>query len=250
MEACFNSRMSIQVKNELVLPDRPTDFSDAPDHLLLILFASRCGSSYAGQLLANTPHFRQVREAFNVEQLAQIRSTHSLADDGEAARWMIANHGTHQAFAAKCGQPGLISAWHLGYLEAVFDRSKCLVLERHDRVAQAISLFRAELSGRFHSPQTAAREVQRDDYDREKIAIFHTVIDRAYEAIHRFLALTGKSYRTVYYEDICADPEAFVRDTCADMDLPMPATFDAEVRLEVLRDELSAEWIERFKRGR
>ncbi|QLC23144.1 hypothetical protein HFP51_13690 [Parasphingopyxis sp. CP4] len=250
MEACFNSRMSAAVKNELVLPSDPTDFGDAPDHLLLILFASRCGSSYAGHLLANTPHFDQVREAFNVGHLAQVREKHNLADDGEAARWMITRHGTSKAFAAKCGQPGLIGAWHLGYLEAKFDRMNCLVLERRDRVAQAVSLFRAELSGRFHSPQKAAREVQLDDYDREKISVFHAVIDQVYDSLHRFLALTGKSYRTVYYEDICADPEAFVRDTCADMDLPMPATFDAEVRLEVLRDELSVEWIDRFKHGR
>lgn len=249
IEACFNPRMTAQIKTDLVLPETVPDYSEAPDKLLLILFASRCGSSYAGQLLSNTPHFKHVKESFNPTQLQRIREEHGLADDSEAARWMIANRGTNQAYAAKCGQPGLLSAWHLGYLEAVLHRTHCLVLERRDRVAQAVSLFRAELTGRFHSPQKATRTVQLDDYDREKIEIFYTVIDNVYPSFYRFLDLTEKSYHTVYYEDICADPEAFVQTVCADMDLPMPDDFSAEVRLDILRDDLSAEWIERFKRG-
>lgn len=249
MRACFNPLLLDRIGSELTLSGGRTDFREVPDRVLMILFASRAGSTYAGHLLANTPHFQRVAESFNPPQLHKIRVDQELADDGEALRWMIANRGTAQAFAAKCGEPGLASAWHLGFLNAVIDRVTFVLLKRRDVVAQAVSLFRAELSGRFHSPQKASQHVRADQYDREKIAIRLLIIEQVYESLVRFLTLTGRAYRTVYYEDICTDPAAFVRMTCVDLDLTPPDEFDGTVRLEILRDEINEEWIDRFRGG-
>jgi hypothetical protein len=65
MRACFNPLLLDRVGKELLLPDTRMDFRETPDRLLMILFASRAGSTYAGQLLANTPYFHRVAETFN-----------------------------------------------------------------------------------------------------------------------------------------------------------------------------------------
>lgn len=250
MRASFSPSLLDRIGDQLTLPESRPDYREVPDRVLMILFASRAGSTYAGHLLANTPHFQRVAESFNPAQLSKIRADEGLADDGEALRWMIANRGTPRAFAGKCGEPGLASAWHLGFLDAVIDRVTFVLLKRRDSLAQAVSLFRAELSGRFHSPQKAQQQVRVDQYDREKIAVHHLIIEQVYASLTRFLERTGKAYRTLYYEDICADPEAFVRTTCLDLDLEPPEEFDGKVRLEILRDEINEEWVDRYCSGR
>lgn len=249
MRACFSPRLLDRIGDELARPDGAADLGQVPDRVLMILFASRAGSTYAGELLANTPYFTSVSESFNPKQLYQVRTRRALSDDNDALRWMIANRGTPQAFAAKCGEPGLVSAWHLGFLDAVLDRASFILLKRRDSAAQAVSLFRAELSGRFHSSQQARHIIHVDQYDRERITVHHRVIERVYGSLGSFMERAGKRYRTIYYEDICADPAAFVRTTCMDLDLAPPDEFDGAVRLEILRDAISEEWIERYKRG-
>ncbi len=247
---CFHKGSIDGVREKLVLPDAPVDYGDLPDHLFMILFASRVGSTYAGQLLANTPYFDQVSESFNPPALLGARTDQGLADDGEALQWMIRNRGTARAFGVKCGEAGLFSAWHLGFLDAAFDRTKILLLERRDIVAQAVSIFRARLSGRFHSPQAIRQEVRAEQYDRDAISSHIAVIERIYDALRTFLAETGKEYRHIYYEDMCADPAGFVQSVCRDLDLPPTPGFDGKVGVKILRDEINEAWVERYRSGR
>lgn len=249
MQACFHPTMRDRIGGRLALPQERANYPEVPDKVLMILFASRAGSTYAGHLLANTPYFQRVAESFNSVQLGKIRQEHCLSDDAQALRRMIADRGTPQAFAAKCGEPGLISAWKLGFLDAVIDRANFIMLKRRDILAQAVSLFRAELTGRFHSPQKATREVRVEDYDREKIATHLMIIEQVYGSLTAFLEQSGTAYRTVYYEDICADPADFVTETCADLGLAPPSEIDCQVRLKVLRDAVNEEWMNRFSNG-
>jgi LPS sulfotransferase NodH len=76
------------------------------------------------------------------------------------------------------------------------------------------------------------------------------IIEQVYQSLSNFLEQSGKAYRTLYYEDICADPAAFVHSTCEDLGLSPPTQFDGAARLKILRDELNEEWIERFHTGR
>jgi LPS sulfotransferase NodH len=55
----------------------------------------------------------------------------------------------------------------------------------------------------------------------------------------------------VYYEDICADPRRYVAQVCDLMGLKMPSDYEPnKVRLSVVRDELSARWVQRFRTER
>ena len=58
----------------------------------------------------------------------------------------------------------------------------------------------------------------------------------------------GKPAPVYAYEDVCADPAGFVAEMCGLLDLPAPIDFNPEVELEILRDDVSAAWIERFRK--
>lgn len=232
------------------LDDGPIRPFEAPPRIAAILFASRSGSSYAGRLLANTPYFKQVGENFAPDQLAAIAKRRSLPDCHSAAQWMVGRRGTARAFGYKAGFSVLAAAAHLGFLDQTLKRTQFILLRRRDRVAQAISLTRAELSGRFHSNQPDGRPVALSDYDSDNIARNLDRIDRNERDLADFVVRIGKEAPTVYYEDICAGPAAFVATVCALLDLPAQETPATDVDLEILRDAINEEWSARFREER
>lgn len=226
------------------VPDTPYDL---PPKIVSILFASRSGSSYAGRLLANTDHFGRVGENFAPDQLAAIAQRRDLPDLHAATQWMIGHRGTPQAFGYKAGFSVLAAAAYLGFLDQSLGRTQFCLLRRRDRLAQAVSLAKAELSGRFHSNQPGGKPVSFDDYDAALIKKNLKRILRNEKDLADFVAALGKDAPLFYYEDICAEPAAFVRSICGLVDLPMAENFDPEVDLKILRDDISEEWMERFR---
>ncbi|MBC2776773.1 Stf0 family sulfotransferase [Parasphingopyxis marina] len=219
----------------------------APPRILCILFASRSGSSYAGRLLAKTGHFEEVGENFAPDQLRAIAERRSLPDLHAAARWMVGRRGTKRAFGYKAGFSVLASAARLGFLNETLERTQFVALRRRDRIAQAVSLARAEMSGRFHSNQQPDRAVTEQDYDGEAIAGCLHRIERAEHDLADFAERIGARPMLAYYEDICADPARFAASVCDLLDLPMAGDFDASVDLEILRDAVNDAWAARFR---
>lgn len=232
------------------LGEAPARAFEAPPKIAAMLFASRSGSSYAGRLLANTVYFNQVGENFAPDQLAAIAERRSLPDSHSAAQWMIGHRGTPEAFGYKAGFTVLAAAAHLGFLDQTLARTQFFLLRRRDRVAQAVSLTKAELSGRFHSNQKDGRPVSLSDYDADHIVRNLDRIDRNERDFADFVARIGKAAPIVYYEDICADPAAFVGSMCTLLDLAVPETLTTNVDLEILRDTVSEEWSRRFREDR
>ncbi|NNC73384.1 MAG: hypothetical protein HKN78_10995 [Sphingomonadaceae bacterium] len=222
-----------------------------PPRILGITFAARSGSTFVGRLLSNAPWFADVNESFALGQLTAIRDRHRLTDCSEATQWMIDNRGTANAFGYKCGFSVLIGAAATGFLSQALERTQFIRLERRDRVAQAVSLLRAEISGRLHSIEPdnegGGGGVSIDDYDADRIAFNVGHIARNETWFGEILDTLGKPAPVFAYEDICADPAGFVREIGALLDLPGAPDIAEEVGLEILRDEISKAWIDRFR---
>jgi LPS sulfotransferase NodH len=168
----------------------------------------------------------------------------------EAAQWMIDNRGTPDAFGFKAGFAVLMAAAELGVLSEMLDRSTIVLLRRRDRLAQAVSLVKSQLSGRTHSGQQVKRELSDADYDADAIAFQLWVIE---ERERQFADLAGKLCKEpslLFYEDICTRPAEHVAAICQSMGLDFPEDYQPNVRVQILRDELSGRWIERFRAER
>lgn len=238
-----------QLRETMVPPTQPPEFEHVPPRLLIILFTSRVGSAFASRLLAATPYFNNVGEAFNPWRLRRIRERDQLADDAEAARALISSEGTEHAFGAKCGGTGLVGALYTGFLPAMLERITFVTLKRRDAVAQAISIVKARLSGRFHSDQAGAVEVGVEDYERgaleEKIAL----ISRLNGNLDRLALKLGKTNPSYFYEDVCGNPTGFVNSICGLLALPPVDRVSTAVGREILRDDISRQWRDRYDMG-
>lgn len=219
-----------------------------PKNILMMLFPSRSGSNYFGQLLASTGWFNEIAESFSPGQLNKIKARESLDDPYQAAQWMIDHRGTPHGFGFKAGATVLTGAAHVGLLTEVLDRAQIVLLRRRDRVGQAISLFKGKLGARMHTRQSEGRPLTDDDYDFDAIAREYRHIPRIENKLVEFTQRVGKKAPLYYYEDICDDPVTHVQEVCDLMGLEMPWHYaPRKVRLGVLRDELSEQWANRFR---
>lgn len=246
----FDPKMIDPVREELVLPSKTADFTDAPPCIFVLLFNSRAGSTYAGRLLSNTPQFEHVSESFNVGQLAAIRERYDYPDDSRALRWMIEDRGTDQAFGVKSGPAGIAAATFTGFLPQLLERTQFIMLERRDKLAQAVSKYKLTLTNVAQTTDgPPERIVVSKDYDRAAIDAQLDAIERGNRRLRDFVSAIGAEAPTFYYEDVCASPKTFVNDVLALLGFEPVQTFDTETDVQKIGDAINAEWIERYRNG-
>lgn len=247
----FGTKLIDSFFDELNCPTQRVDFSDAPNRILFLLFNSRSGSSYAGRILSNAPQFGPVDESLNVGQLEAIRLHHHLANDAEALRWMVNNRGTSEAFGVKGGPAALATAIRLGFLAQLIDRTRFAMIERRDKIAQAVSKYKMELTGVAQSTNEGpGKPVSTQDYSRADIDRQLISIDNGNRRLRAFLSEIGVEGPTFFYEDICESPLDFVNGVFAHIGFEKLKALDTQTDIQKIGDAINAEWIERYNAGR
>ncbi|WP_421915675.1 Stf0 family sulfotransferase [Mesorhizobium sp.] len=120
-----------------------------------------------------------------------------------------------------------------------------IVLERRDRVRQAISFYRARMSGLWTS-RDQGRE-QPLPYDFAEICQAYFQIEQSYAFWKAYLKLSELDFRQFYYEDLLHDPQPYIEAVAGFMDVPAAgATPVSELRIQ--RDSLTEDWSARFRK--
>jgi LPS sulfotransferase NodH len=118
-------------------------------------------------------------------------------------------------------------------------------LERHDTLAQAISLTIAAQTGRYRSSDTARREPV---YDGRQIRKHLNGLVDDHRTWRLFFALTGIEPLRLTYEDVSERPAEAVKAIAALVGVPLAPESTAALRssLEVQRSTASDAWRKRF----
>lgn len=140
----------------------------------------------------------------------------------------------------------------LSRLQAAFGNTRFIHLTRQDKLAQAISLVRAQQSGLWHKAPDG-REIERvkapeaEHYDPAAIQAGvdeFTGYDQDWQ--DWFAAQNIRPHR-ISYEGLSEDPVDTLRDTLRFLDLPIQATDGIRPGVAKLADARSQDWYERFQ---
>lgn len=178
---------------------------------------------------------------------------------------------TRQEGAGQTGVFGLRLMWgtvselaeRLGFLQpyatdrALFERAFgpliYIHVSRRDKVAQAISLLKAEQSGLWHAAADGS-ERQRTApaapvaYDPARIAELHDELQRDDAAWGAFFARHDIAPMRVEYEALAAAPRAEVRKILLALGRPPQLADDLAVQTSRMANVESSAWAERFRR--
>jgi len=136
-------------------------------------------------------------------------------------------------------------------LEAAFGEVLYIHLSRVDKLAQAISLVKAQQTGLWHIAPDGT-EVERlappadPVYDFDRIARQLEELDAYDAAWTDWFAANGIAPLTVGYESLAAKPEEQLARICARLGVPAPE--DVKANLGKLADAISRDWIDRFRK--
>ena len=199
-----------------------------------VVFTSRAGSTYLARELAVRRRIGRMEEALNphvVQGLAAADIIRSWADG-----W----------FSFKLGVRGMITTELCGVASRYLENMYFVFLRRRDIVAQAVSLVKANQTGRWHSFHTAAAEPL---YDAALIAGSVRNIASSVASLRRYLQLTKRPWRPLYYEDFEHGDFTSAEAICDEFGIPraVPGMEPKFVPLHRTADTVNAEWITRFK---
>jgi LPS sulfotransferase NodH/glycosyltransferase involved in cell wall biosynthesis len=150
-------------------------------------------------------------------------------------------------FEALCRAFGT-SDWPVRWLDRLRE-PVWVFLRRRDRVAQAISLYKAHKTGLWVDTGEPRIGVQPVDYDRQAIEDRREWLDqcdRGWEAIFRRFELEPIE---ICYEDMVQDLEDAVRVLLETMEIAVPDPLYITTSMRRQADDQTREWIERFRSG-
>ncbi|MGX5841131.1 Stf0 family sulfotransferase [Mesorhizobium sp. ArgA1] len=121
-----------------------------------------------------------------------------------------------------------------------------ILLERRDRFRQAISAYRAKMSGVFTSHQHERTTPRTVPYSFTGISQAYFQIDLSYAYWRSYVNLLGLDCRLFVYEDLLPDPNLYLEAFAEFMEVPAPESTSAS-KFMIQRDSVTEEWLARFR---
>jgi LPS sulfotransferase NodH len=214
---------------------------------VMIAMTSRTGSTHLCAALAAAGDVGKPTEIFNPRGVAQHEKKIRKVDDFAAYIKSFQDEPSATFIFKTNFRDFARLAPHVG---AIFPKSQIVYLDRHDVVAQAVSSFRARISGEWHrsvNKMAPPSDGLRPQFDLSAIREQMTELETDKARWERFFATSGYVPVRLFYEDFAADVRDALRILGPALGLPLRSV-PAETGLQRLADALSEEWIERVRR--
>lgn len=224
----------------------------APDPALrfvFLCFTNRCGSNYLAELLASTGAVNRAEEVFNAETIAEHVRAQTLPSLSAYLDFLCRRLAVGGRFLAKIGLEQLLMLTETGLLDQIGPRAQFLLIERQDRLAQAISLLVAIQTQQWTSQQGRRRSDDELLYDRGILAAQQELIAQQNFGFYRFFASNGIVPKHIAYEPLLAAPEATVAEIGAWMGLPGLRAEPAALPIARQESPIKAAWRRRYEAG-
>ncbi len=215
-----------------------------PVKSIMLASEERTGSEFLCQLMGATGRLGRPSEYLNTYWMRRF-----IADypDEVGAQMAIAHRvGTtaNGCFAMKTHPVHIDRLLAGGSVAAAFPAPVVVRLHRRDLVAQAVSLYRARASNRYHAYVVAERDIE---FDGEAIRQALIELARARARWEVYVARNALDPLMIAYEDLAADPCRAVSEiACRAGEWVEPRDLDLAAPLRVQTDGVSVAWKQRF----
>ena len=156
--------------------------------------------------------------------------------------------GTLEEMTAELGKPypNFVSN-DLALLEQAFGKLKFIYLHRSDIIAQAISLYRAEQTGYWHTVE-GQKPKQPPTFDFDAINSRREMLEQHNLAWQNWFQNVGVQPLAISYEALSADPVSSTKNVLEFLELELPHYKQLAAVNQKLADETTVAWLEEFNK--
>ncbi len=235
-----NPHLQAIVEHFGTLEQKPTDIADDLE-FVFIGFTNRCGSNYVAELLASDGRLPIGGEHLNFDAVVDNSKKHSLRSFQEYFSFLMRQTVHKKRAVIKVAPPHIELMVQSGILMQVFDRSRFVLVERSDKLDQAISHVIAFQTGKFTSKMTGY-EGQEAKFDASIVSRVINGIAEDYRFFSSFFGLNGIKLAHVIYEQVVQDPQRAVTYIGNIIGLPDLQVMKEKLSLERQANALNTEW--------
>jgi LPS sulfotransferase NodH len=230
------------LEGEFVPPTGDTSY-------VFLCFTNRCGSNFLSELLASSGQYNRAGEMLNWAGVIDRAKRHKLRTFQDFFARFVSRQRKSGHFFMKVALPHLDLLARSKVLDHVINNSRFILLERLDRLAQAISYLLAFETGSFTSKQIPSKAPEDIEFSRERIDRFLEQIALSYEQFEMFFGENGIVPLRVNYERVVANPESETAWLMRELGLPHSGVVFDKLNFERQSGPMNALWRERYLNG-
>jgi LPS sulfotransferase NodH len=226
-------------------PIRPVPgFRAPPIPALFLCFTNRCGSNYAAQLIASTGMCNEAGEFFNAATVLEHAVPRGLTSLQDYVTLLPDLVPRRPVLAAKLGLDQLVMLTDAGILDDWLPRSTFLLIERQDKLGQAISRVIAAQTGAWTSADDTG--VAMPQYSAAAIASELVKIAAANAGFYAWFAMNGIMPVHTSYEQLLQNPSVPFADLAQRVGVDMAPANPTRVTLLRQATAMNEIWRARF----
>jgi LPS sulfotransferase NodH len=214
----------------------------AATRFIFVCFTNRCGSNYLGQLLASGGMFRVPGENLNADTVINHAKAQAHDSLQRYFRWLVNHTKRHDVVTLKLAPMHIEVLGRAGILDEVAERSKFIVIERCDKLGQAISQVIAFQTGKFMSSHQGRKSETELVFQRASIDRILAGNADAYRQFEMFFGCNGIIPAKVIYEQLVLDPVQAMRLLAQQIGYPEMVVKPEAVRISRQAGALNAAW--------
>jgi LPS sulfotransferase NodH len=215
-------------------------------HFVFLCFTNRSGSNYLANLLSSTGQLNKADEVFNHDRVIEACRVHKLPSLHAYLAHVARETAVNSALLTKLAIDQLVMLVECGLLDRIIGRSRFIVMERLDKLGQAISLAIAEQNGRWAWYLPAKRADEELRFSRERVIELLDSITLQHCGFDRFFAWNSITPVVAHYESLVADPQALVAAIGAQLGFGALRIDETRLELQPQATAMNRSWRKRF----
>jgi trehalose 2-sulfotransferase len=221
---------------------------DIPGHLkfIFVCYTNRSGSNYLAELLASDQRLPRAGENLNFDTVIGHSREKLLKSFQEYFSYLVNLTKKNGFVCIKVAPSHIELLGKSGILDQIIDRSRFIVIERGDKLAQAISHLIAFQTGKFMSTMNDAKEKVEPVFNHELLNKIISNIANEYRDFSLFFGRNGIVPAHVIYEQMARDPVGTLSFVGQMIDVPSLEIKPDNVRLDKQGGQLNAEWRQKY----
>jgi trehalose 2-sulfotransferase len=225
---------------------------DLPDNIRIVLmcFTNRCGSNFFAEVLASHGLLNKAMEFANADYVLAQTEQQGIGSLKDYISWFVRSEAVNGYFAAKIALEQLVMLARHGILGALAHRIEFIMLERGDKLAQAISVEIAEQTGQWAWYDPARKAAEELAFSNRAIESKIEWICASNRDFARFFGYNGIVPDVLFYEDVVTNPQLYADRVAAMLGMARLPVDLAKVELRKQSNETNEAWRIRYLNGR